>query len=120
MRTSKLQRTTVGGVFHRLVYSLGIARPQDKLRPRLHDLRFYFANQALISSLADQTASAATWSLSPRILGTATYGMVIGTSKQLPRSSQRLRLGARTLPMEATHDAACTFGHCLFPKASRR
>jgi len=54
MRTSKLQRTTVGGVFHRLVYSLGIARPQDKLRPRLHDLRFYFANQALISSPADQ------------------------------------------------------------------
>src|SRR2546427_12278675 len=54
MRTSKLKRTTVGGVFHRLVYSLGIARPQDKLRSRLHDLRFYFANQALISSPAEQ------------------------------------------------------------------
>jgi integrase len=51
---SKLHRTTVGGVFRRLVYSLGIARPEDKLRPRLHDLRFYFANQALTHSPGDQ------------------------------------------------------------------
>lgn len=34
--------------------------------------------------------------------------------------SQRLRLGARTLSMEGPHDAACTFGHHLFPKPPRR
>jgi integrase len=54
IRGSKLHRNTVGGVFRRLVYSLGIARAEDTLRPRLHDLRFYFANQALTHSPSDQ------------------------------------------------------------------
>lgn len=49
----KLHQTTVRGVFRRLVYSLAIARPEDTLRPRLHDLRFYFANQALTHSPDD-------------------------------------------------------------------
>lgn len=53
IRGGKLHRTTVGGVFRRLVYSLGVARPEDELRPRLHDLRFYFANQALTHSPGD-------------------------------------------------------------------
>jgi len=53
IRGSKLHRNTVRGVFRRLVDSLGIARPEDKLRPRLHDLRFYFANQALTHSPGD-------------------------------------------------------------------
>jgi integrase/recombinase XerD len=49
----KLHGNTVRGVFRRLVYSLDIARPEDKPRPRLHDLRFYFANQALTHSTGD-------------------------------------------------------------------
>lgn len=49
----KLHANTMRGVFRRLVYALGIAQPQDKLRPRLHDLRFYFANQALAKSPGD-------------------------------------------------------------------
>ena len=49
----KLHANTARGVFRRLVYALGIARPQDKLRPRLHDLRFYFASQALTMSPGD-------------------------------------------------------------------
>ena len=53
IRGCKLHQTTVRGVFRRLVYSLGVARPQDKLRPRLHDLRFYFANQVLTHSPDD-------------------------------------------------------------------
>ena len=44
---ARLHPTTVGAVFRRLVYTRGIARPEDKFRPRLHDLRFHFANQAL-------------------------------------------------------------------------
>ncbi len=47
----QLHANTVRGVFHRLVDSLGIAR--STLRPRLHDLRFYFANQALTNLPAD-------------------------------------------------------------------
>lgn len=47
----QLHANTVRGVFHRLVDSLGIAR--SRLRPRLHDLRFYFANQALTNAPAD-------------------------------------------------------------------
>ena len=43
----KLHHNTARGVFRRLVLSLGIAGPQDETRPRLHDLRFYFANQAM-------------------------------------------------------------------------
>lgn len=49
----RLPVTTVRGVFHRLVYALDIARSQDTPRPRLHDLRFYFANQALTTSPGD-------------------------------------------------------------------
>ncbi len=47
----QLHANTVRGVFHRLVDSLGIAR--STLRPRVHDLRFYFANQALTNAPAD-------------------------------------------------------------------
>ena len=47
---NKLDVTAVRWTFQRLVYSLGIARPEDELRPRLHDLRFYFVNQALSHS----------------------------------------------------------------------
>lgn len=50
---AKLHQTTVRGVFLRLIYSLGIARREDKMRPRLHDLRFYFANQVLANSPTD-------------------------------------------------------------------
>lgn len=53
IRGGKLHQSTVRGVFRRLVYSQGIARPEDKLRPRLHDLRFYFANQVLTNSPND-------------------------------------------------------------------
>ena len=53
IRGGKLHPTTVRGVFRRLVYAVGAARPEDKLRPRLHDLRFYFANQALTHSPDD-------------------------------------------------------------------
>ena len=50
----KLHANTARGVFRRLVYALGIARPHDKRRPRLHDLRFYFANRALTTSPGDR------------------------------------------------------------------
>ena len=53
IRGGKLHRNTVRGVFRRLVYSRGVARLEDTLRPRLHDLRFYFANQALTHSPGD-------------------------------------------------------------------
>ena len=43
----KLHANTVRHVFRRLVRTLGIARGEDRPRPRLHDLRFYFANQVL-------------------------------------------------------------------------
>ena len=38
---------TVRGVFRRLVRSRGIAQGDSRPRPRLHDLRFYFANEVL-------------------------------------------------------------------------
>lgn len=47
----QLHANTVRGVFRRLVDGLGIDHPTS--RPRLHDLRFYFANQALTNSPAD-------------------------------------------------------------------
>lgn len=47
----QLHANTVRGVFRRLVNSLGLAHHPS--RPRLHDLRFYFANQALTNSPAD-------------------------------------------------------------------
>ena len=49
----QLHDNTVRYVFHRLVRSLGIARGEGRPRPRLHDLRFYFANQALTNGPAD-------------------------------------------------------------------
>jgi integrase len=49
----KLHANTVRDVFRRLVRSLGIVRRAAQRRPRLHDLRFYFANQALTNSLDD-------------------------------------------------------------------
>ena len=54
IKGGKLHQNTVRGVFRRLVYSLGIARLENKLRPRLHDLRFYFANQVLTHSPEDR------------------------------------------------------------------
>lgn len=53
IKGNKLHKNTARVVFRRLVYSLSIARPEDKLRPRLHDLRFYFANQVLTHSPDD-------------------------------------------------------------------
>ena len=47
----QLHASTVRRVFHRLVDAVGVAR--STLRPRVHDLRFYFANQALTNSPAD-------------------------------------------------------------------
>lgn len=47
--------TTVRGVFGRLVRSLGIASGTGQPRPRLHDLRFYFANQVLTNGPDDHT-----------------------------------------------------------------
>lgn len=51
----KLHANTVRHVFHRLVRGLGIARGHAQPRPRLHDLRFYFANQALTNGPDDAT-----------------------------------------------------------------
>lgn len=49
----QLHGNTARGVFQRLVFSLGIAKPGDKPRPRLHDLRFFFANQVLTNAHGD-------------------------------------------------------------------
>jgi integrase len=49
----KLHANTVRHFFRRLIRSLGIVRRGDQPRPRLHDLRFYFANQALTNSPDD-------------------------------------------------------------------
>ena len=46
-----LHANTVRNVFRQLVAGMGIAHCTP--RPRLHDLRFYFANQALTNSPAD-------------------------------------------------------------------
>ncbi len=54
-RGRALAATTVRGVFGRLVRSLGIASGAGQPRPRLHDLRCYFANQALTNGPADDT-----------------------------------------------------------------
>jgi integrase len=48
---AQLHANTVRHVFRRLVDTLGIAH--STRRPRVHDLRFYFANQALTHSPAD-------------------------------------------------------------------
>jgi integrase len=55
MKGRKLHANTVRYVFRRLVRSLGIVRGEGRPRPRLHDLRFYFANQALTNGPADHT-----------------------------------------------------------------
>ena len=47
VKRRKLHASTVRGVFGRLVRALGITAGPGQPRPRLHDLRFYFANQAL-------------------------------------------------------------------------
>lgn len=46
----QLHAGTVRHVFRRLVCALGIAKPGDKPFPRIHDLRFYFTNQALMNA----------------------------------------------------------------------
>jgi integrase len=51
----QLHQNTIRGVFHRLVQSLQIARRDACPRPRLHDLRFYFANQALANCPGNHT-----------------------------------------------------------------
>jgi len=53
VRGRQLHANTVRHVFRRLVRALGIARDADRPRPRLHDLRFYFANQVLTHGPAD-------------------------------------------------------------------
>ncbi len=53
MKGRKLHHNTARGVFRRLVLSLGIAGAHDEPRPRLHDLRFYFANQAMTNGPDD-------------------------------------------------------------------
>lgn len=63
----KLHPTTVRGVFGRLVRSLGIASASGQPRPRLHDLRFYFANQALTNGPAHATG------ISRHMLALTTY-----------------------------------------------
>jgi len=63
----QLRGNAVRNVFHRLVFSLGIANPEDKPRPRLHDLRFYFANQALAHSPGDHEG------ISRHVLALTTY-----------------------------------------------
>jgi integrase len=50
VKRRQLHENTARGVFRRLVESLGIAGPNDEPRPRLHDLRFYFANQVMANS----------------------------------------------------------------------
>ena len=53
MRGRQLHGNTVRDIFRRLVRSLGIARGEGRPRPRLHDLRFYFANQVLTNGPED-------------------------------------------------------------------
>jgi integrase len=55
VKGQQLHENTARGVFRRLVESLGIAGPNDEPRPRLHDLRFYFANQVMTSSPDDHS-----------------------------------------------------------------
>lgn len=50
----QLHQNTARVVFRRLVGLLGIADPDDKPRPRMHDLRFYFANQVMEKSPGDR------------------------------------------------------------------
>ena len=50
----QLHQHTARVAFRRLVGRLGIAGPDDKPRPRMHDLRFYFANQVMENSPDDR------------------------------------------------------------------
>ncbi len=50
----QLHQHTARVVFRRLVGRLGIVGPDDKPRPRMHDLRFYFANQVMENSPDDR------------------------------------------------------------------
>ena len=52
----RLHQNTARHVFHRLLRSLGIAGPDDGPRPRLHDLRFYFANQVMAHAPVEHSA----------------------------------------------------------------
>lgn len=54
VKGERLHANTVRGVFRRLVRSLGIGS-EGKPRPRLHDLRFYFANQVLTNAPGDHS-----------------------------------------------------------------
>jgi integrase len=63
----QLHANTARGVFRRLVGALGIAGPNDKPRPRLHDLRFYFANQVMTDSPDDH------WGISRHMVALTTY-----------------------------------------------
>jgi integrase len=49
MRARRLKHSTVFQIFHQLIRSAGIPERQGR-RPRIHDLRFHFANQAMASS----------------------------------------------------------------------
>jgi integrase len=55
VKGEKLHANTVRGVFRRLVRFLGIGS-EGKPRLRLHDLRFYFANQVLTNAPGDHSA----------------------------------------------------------------
>lgn len=54
-RGRKLAATTVRSVFGRLVRAVGLLGGIGQPRPRLHDLRFYFANQALTNGPGHET-----------------------------------------------------------------
>ena len=47
MKGRQLHQNTARGVFHRHIARLGITASSHSRRPRLHDLRFYFANQVM-------------------------------------------------------------------------
>ena len=47
MKGQQLHQNTARGVFHRHIARLGITASSHLRRPRLHDLRFYFANQVM-------------------------------------------------------------------------
>ncbi|MBI4318741.1 MAG: tyrosine-type recombinase/integrase [Chloroflexi bacterium] len=63
----QLHQNTARGAFPRVVFRLGISSPQGRTRPRLHDLRFYFANQALTRSPGDHDG------ISRHMVALATY-----------------------------------------------
>lgn len=66
-RGRQLHKNTVRYVFGRLVGALGLARGPGRPRPRLHDLRFYFATQALTHGPTNHTG------VSRHVLALTTY-----------------------------------------------